>query len=139
MTVPSSYTPEELATYMHAVLGKTARVLGWTVQGSYDEAVNDAAILCGVSDVAAVSDIEKLRAAARLAVWRAVEADTAANFRFATDQQSFDRQQVHGHAVAMVKRARVEAMRHGVELAVTATPIRHIDPYTVVPDSERRR
>lgn len=139
MAFPHSYDEGELASYMHAVIGKTAGVLGWTAPESYREAVNDALLAYGVTDIAEATDITRLRACARLAVWQAVADDTAAFYTFATDQQRFERRQVHEHANAMLTRARVTAMRHGIGLTIEADPIERIDPYTVVPDSERRR
>lgn len=137
MAVPSSYDEHDLADYMHSVLGKTATILGWTTD-SYAEAVNDAALLYGVSDVADATDIAKLRACARLAAWQAVEADTVGYHDFSEDQQSFRMHQVHVQAVAKVKEARREAARHGVNtVAMTTTTIRRISPYDVVEDSER--
>ena len=138
MPVPVSYTEEELVAYQHAVLGKTATVLDWTVSGGdYDEAVIDALVLYGVSTIAAATDIDKLRACARLAVWRAVAADTAGYNDVAEDQQSFKLSQVHDHAASMVKRERVNAIKYGIEYEVTVERIRHINPYVVVDDSVR--
>ena len=138
MAVPTTYSEEELADYMHAVLGKTASIIGWSSPDSYDEAVTDAAIMAGVSDVASATDIPKLRACARLAVWQAVEADTVGYHDFSEDQQSFRMHQVHIQAVAKVKEARREAARHGVNaVEMTSVTIKRISPYDVIADSER--
>lgn len=139
MAVPTSYTDDELAGYMHAALGATAVTLGWSVVESvYAEPVNDALILYGVSDISDATDIDKLRAAARLAAWRAVAAETATNFRFRAGQQSFDRQQVHEHALAMITASRTEAMRHGIEHTLGHVPVFHRhDPYAYRTDAER--
>lgn len=138
MAVPTAYSEAQLADFMHSVLGKTASIIGWSSPDSYTEAVYDAAIMAGVDDVADTTDVAKLRACARLAVWQAVEADTVGYHDFSEDQQSFRMHQVHIQAVAKVKEARREASRHGINaVAMTSTTIRRISPYDMVEDSER--
>lgn len=77
MTVPASYTEQELKEYMAATLGeKAAKLLDWTVaEGHYDEAATETAFAYGVDDVAEVSgreNIRRLRAIARRELWRSV-------------------------------------------------------------------
>lgn len=137
MSVPAAYSEQDLLTYLVALLGKTATDLGWTT-ANVAEAYTDTLILYGVSSVGSATDIGKLRACARLAAWRAVEAETAPNYHFSTDGQSFHREQIHEHAVAMVKRARVEAQRHGIEHSVSTLRVtRRDDPYVTLTDDER--
>lgn len=136
MSVPASYDQHEITYYMHSTLGKTAEALGWAPPNSYEEAVTDTLLLYGVDDIASATDIEKLRACARLAAWQAVEADTAGYFQFSTDGQSFHREQIHQQATAMVKRERVKAMRYGVGLTVSSTPVTHAHDPFVYSESE---
>ena len=45
MSVPVAYTAENLAGYMHSVLGpNVTNVLGWSAPDSYDELVIDAIV-----------------------------------------------------------------------------------------------
>lgn len=118
MSVPASYDANTLAEYMESVLNRTASIIGWTAPDDYAEAVNDAALLCGVDDVAGESNVGKLRAAARVALWEAVAAHTAGYHDFSEDAQSFRMHQVHQQAVAQAKQARKDAARYGVGGAV---------------------
>ena len=132
MSLPTSYDAIGLGAYMATVLGKTGTALGWETADDYAEAVNDALLLYGrVTDIAEATDIEKLRACARLAVWQAVEADTVAYYDLTMpDGIRAERNQIHQQSVAMVKRERARAMRHGVGFSVTSTAVTHAnDPF----------
>lgn len=128
MPVPAAYDEPQLAGYMMAVLGATADALDWDAS-DLDEAVLDSLILYGVSDITNATDIDKLRACARLALWRAVEAATAGNIDFAEDAQRFNDAQIHDHAVAQVKKARVEAVKFGVDHSIGVLRTRRRDDY----------
>lgn len=144
MALPASYTEITIGQYMHTLLGGVATVLGWTEPNSgsleqYSEPINDTLIMVGVDDIADATDIEKLRAAARLAVWDKVVDETATYYPFATDQQRFDRDVIHQQALGRLKEARIQAFKHGINYEVGVTPItyRH-DPYNAaIPDDER--
>lgn len=136
MSVPASYTAEELADYLAAVLGKTATVLGWT-SDSYDEAINDALLLYGVDAIGDATNIGKLRACARLALWQAVEADTVGYHDFSEDQQTFRLHQVHQQATAQLKQARKEAARYGIGgLAMSSVAMTRTSPFDVTSDTD---
>lgn len=138
MSVPAAYTAEQLTTYMLAALGQTATALGW-IADDLDEAVIDTLILYGVTEIASATDIDKLRACARLALWRAVEAATAGNIDFAEDQQSFKDSQIHAQAVEQVKRARINAAKHGVDHSIGILRVRRRDdPYKFLTDAQRK-
>jgi hypothetical protein len=138
MPAPASYTETTLADFQLVALGPLAAVLGWTttVEPAVVEAVNDALLAYGVADAAEATDIPKVRALARLTIWRAVARATAGNYRFSTDGQSFDRQQVHEHALAMIAEAEREggAVGAGPGMLV-ASVVRDdaSDPYAVHP------
>lgn len=77
MALPTSYTEAALKTYADGehVLGKIADIFRWTVAGGdYDEIVNDALGLYGentIANITGVENVKKLRAATRVAAWRA--------------------------------------------------------------------
>lgn len=110
MAAPSSYTEATLKAYMHGVTGNLAskEILNWTVaSGSYDEAVNEALLSYGTSDIATIQgadNLRLLRALARRELWRAVVQATAGQFdyRHADSGALYDRSQIHKHALAML-------------------------------------
>jgi hypothetical protein len=140
MPVPTSYSESQFAAYLVTTLDTLEQVLNWD-QGDprVREAVADALLDYGVSDIADATDIRKLRALGRRAIWRAVANATAGFYAF-TDvgQQQFSRQQIHDHAVAMLKQAEVESLEWSLSYAASSSTISRItDPYIVLPDSER--
>jgi hypothetical protein len=145
MPLPASYSELTFADYLTSQIEKVASVLGWDA-GSVQviEAVNDALLDLGETDIATVTDFRGLRALGRRAIWRAVAQATAGNYSF-TDvaQQKFDRQQINAQALAMLKVAEGDCQALGVGVDETAFAVqvmrvvRPSDPYTVLPDSER--
>jgi len=132
MPVPTSYDESTLAAYMRTVIGPLADVLGWTETAAYAEPIAETLLALAIADLADVTDrrdIQRLRAVARREVWRAVAGATAGNYRFSTDQQSFDRQQVYEHAQAEYQRAARECQAlgigGGVAGAITTIPVRY--------------
>lgn len=140
MPAPTSYTEETLASFCVRQLGQVATALGWLPESPrVADAVHDALLAYGASTIADATDVPKLRALARLAIWRAAAAETAGHYRFGADQMSFDRQQVHAQARAMVADAEREAAALGVgpsALVVTAV-VRPDDYYAYLPDELR--
>lgn len=141
----STYASDlELASYMHRVLGNTATVLDLSpANGDYDEAVSDAVAAYGADDVSSISgrdNLRKLRALARREVWRAVRDSTAAHYRFAADNQTFDRQQIHEHAADMFRQAEIDCYEFGVNYAAEVDRVHFVhDPYAFVEDQDRTR
>jgi len=139
MAPPTAYTTAELATFALAQLDALATALAWTTaSASVTEAVNDAVLAYGVADVADATDIPKLRALARVSIWRAVARATVGYYRFGADQMSFERGQVHEHALAMIGEAEREATALGVGVGsslIVATVVRDSDsdPYAAHP------
>jgi hypothetical protein len=147
MALPASYTEQTIAQYMHNTLGQTATLLGWAdpaggVVSPYDEAVNDALLLYGVSNISTATDIAKLRAAARLAIWRRVVDWSYGFFDFATDGQRFDLGELRELALKRLAKAEQEAAGEGIDVG-NAPPVQMAsifysnDPYIVVDDDER--
>lgn len=145
MAVPTSYTDLTFAAYLATQVEQVAGPLGWDV-GSVQvlEAVNDALLDLGVSDIASVTDIRGLRALGRRAIWRAVVQATSGNYAF-TDvaQQTFNRQQVNAQAREMLKIAESDCEALGLSAAASVAAVkiyrvsRPHDPYTVLPDEVR--
>jgi len=134
VAAPTTYTEATLAEYMHTALGAIATSLGWTVAGdSYDEPVNDALLLYGADDIASISgraSITKLRALARLAVWRKVVTETAGDYNFSADGGSYSRAQVNEQARQVVADLEYETAAYRTEHAATTQRVDFIhDPY----------
>lgn len=145
MPAPTTYSEALLADYQVSALGDLAAVLGWDAGSSQVlEAVNDALLDYGASDIASITgsdNLRKLRALGRVAIWRAVAGATAGFYSF-TDvaQQKFDRDKVHKQAVEMLEVAQSEARALGADptYSVSILSVRRTDdPYAVLPDEER--
>lgn len=138
MPAPTAYTEPELCQFLVLQLGELAPALAWVPEDPrVQEAVTDALLAYGAATIAAATDIAVLRAHGRVAIWRAVARATAGHYRFGADQMTFDRAQVHEHAVAMLAEAEREAGAAGAGPAlVVATVVRDSssDPYSVHPD-----
>lgn len=125
MAIPSSYTEFTLASYMLTVTTNVAAALGWDAD-NFEEAVNDALVAYGVTDIADATDIAKLRAIAKVEAWRAVVDGTAADIEFTADGANFKRNQMHSQALAALERAQAEAVAKGyisLEPAIEAPAI----------------
>lgn len=132
MALPSSYTESTLRDYMLSITANVAGALGWTAS-SFTEAVNDALVGYGVSDIADATDIAKLRSLAKLEAWRALADATVADYNFSADGGSYSRQQLHQQAVAALQRAEAEAVARGYAdafaPAIALGSLVHSDPY----------
>lgn len=118
MAQPTSYTEATLKSYMDTVIGEMADVLGWTVgAGDFDESLNDALNLYGeqtIGDISGQANIQKLRALARVAVWRNVKQAVAAFFNFRDPAGAqYSRAQLREAAEAALVDAESEAMANG--------------------------
>lgn len=136
MAALEPYTALKFKGYLHRILSHTAVVLGWSVDGSdYDEILNDTLIALGVDDVASITDnadLKMLRAVGRYFLWQAVAAATVGDYQFSADGGSYNRQQVHDHALKMLAQAESEAAYYGVVDAYNVTVSNvayHRDPY----------
>lgn len=131
MPVPTAYTEDSLAAFMHAALRDVATALGWSVAaGDYDEPVTDALIAYGEDDIADATDIQKLRALARVAVWQAAVDATVGDYDFSADGGSYSRSQLHAQALARLAQAQQQAAAYMDDMLVgTATITHHNDPW----------
>ena len=140
MAAPTTYTEGQLMLYMVAVLGETADVLGWRrADGDYVETVNDVIIDYGVDAIADATDIAKLRALARRAIWKAAVAGLTPRYDFSTDGQSFQRSQMLTHAKEALARAEADALVYGFAgYDVRVDRVLHKnDPYVHLPEEVR--
>lgn len=108
----TAYTDLTLAEYMQAVTRNVAAALGWSAD-DFAEAVTDALIAYGVTDLEDATNIPKLRALARVEAWRAVADGTAADYNFSADGGTYSREQLHKHAVEALGRALERAAAYG--------------------------
>lgn len=145
MAAPTSYTEEALAIYMRdGVLKELSTALGWTlVPDDYQEAINEALLMMevdSISEVSGRSNIQKLRYAAQIAVWRQVISATTGDYNFAVDGERYDRSQVNEQAHKALALAESDAMAFGLmpNYQVTIDNMKYIhDPYQYIPDDER--
>lgn len=93
MPIPPSYTETTLADYMVTCLGKVASVLG-LVSASFAESVNDVLIQYGVSNISAATQIDKLRALAKVAAWKKAVEEVSVSYDFEADNASYNRSQM---------------------------------------------
>ncbi|MFW6182848.1 MAG: hypothetical protein ACOC8X_03555 [Chloroflexota bacterium] len=123
MAIPTGYTEDELAQYMHETLGAddVARQLDWTPEeGHYDEAVFETLMAYGTDDIESITglqNIRRLRAIARRELWRLVMQRTVHQRDTNTEGGNDAHSQVHRHAREMFKMADKD-----VEPAFTAAP-----------------
>lgn len=136
MAVPVAYNEAELMAFMRSTLGATATVLGWTDLSPYYEPLNDTLIAYGADDIADATDVQKLRALARVAVWQRVVDVTAGNIDFRMGDQSITSSQAHAQAQQNLRRATIQAKPYDSAYAVTRTGITYSnDPYRTIETS----
>lgn len=138
MPLPAAYTDDALAAFVVRELGLVATQLDWVAETPrVAEAVIDAVAAYGTASAAQATDIAKLRALARVAAWSAAVGATAGNYAVAADGQSFDRQQVHDHARAMLAEAERAASALGVgPAAAVVGRLDRWEPYSYRPSAE---
>lgn len=134
MPLATSHSEMSLAAYMRSLIGgEMEQALVWSVgdadPGSYTRAVHAALRLVGATDIASVTDMGALEAAARLAVWTLAAQHLAALPRTATTEIGSDLESLYTHANEQRKQARQDAMRTGVGYVVASTAIRYTDAY----------
>jgi hypothetical protein len=138
MAVPTSYTEESFAAYLHSLIPDLVGGLGWSVElDSYAEIVNDTLLALDVDDIAALvgrQAIGRLRAQGRYALWQAVSRAIAGNrFDYEDLSGKFTRSQIHQQVqleLATARQAAPVPRTAGPAYAVTRQPIRRPnDPY----------
>lgn len=141
MAIPTAYTENEAATYVHGELGPVATALGWTVADSYGEVVNDTLLEMGLSDVSEVTGSELIsafRALLLLFAWRKVARAVALDVDFSADGTEISRSQAHDMATAEIKRLEGVTSRWQRDNFVSVQRIdRPHDPYADWDDTER--
>jgi hypothetical protein len=133
MSVPVVYSDARLVRSMQAWLGSLRDVLDLP---GYEDAVIATKSMLGVSDLADVTDIEKLRRYGRYAAWDAVVQATAGKFDVSTDGQSLSRSQQYDHAVAQLARAYAGLSAYIPAGGLMVATISYSDPYSVSSDEE---
>ncbi|HLE52704.1 MAG TPA: hypothetical protein VI755_11615 [Anaerolineales bacterium] len=144
MAIPAAYTEKTLGQYMQTLLGKVASALALTAgpsdAGDFSEAVNDAVLACGTTDISTITglaNITKLRALARVAAWRYVVDNFAALYDFSADGGSYSRSQLFKQAKESLVLAQQAALPYdpAYQAQVVAIDQKH-DPYAYRPEDE---
>ena len=132
MALPSSYTESALRDYMLASVGTVGSMLSLTAS-SFTEAVNDALVAYGVTDIALATNIAKLRGIAKVEAWRLIVTTTVGEYNFSADGGTYSREQLHKHAVDALARADADAVSRGYmdsgAPTITVGSMKHTDPY----------
>jgi hypothetical protein len=131
MPVPTSYTEAQLAAFMHSQLGDFPALFGWTSDlANYQETVNETMIAYGVSTIASATNIQKLRALARVEAWKQVLAKLANKHGFQADGATFNRQQMYEMAKQNLDKVETDALvfMDGYQIT-TGTVTWSNDPY----------
>ena len=134
MPVPDAYTEEALAAAMNQWVSTTAVLLGWSVDdGSYDDPIIDALSWYGVTDIANATDVKKLRALARVAVWESAASALASSVDWSRGAESVRSSQAYENALKQLAAARKRAADEGYTIgpvaALVVSDIVYHDPY----------
>lgn len=139
MPLPTSYTEESLAQFMHTTLGTIATDLELEEPagelGAYAEAVYEALFNYGASDIATITgtyNVRRLRVLAEVEAWRLVVYLTSGDFDFSADGGSYKRSQINAQARESLKMVEAKAVQLGAntDYAVGIDRLDHIhDPY----------
>lgn len=142
MPAPSTYSESQLAQYMHDILGETAVVLGLDpTTDDYQESINETLLEMGVSlisEITTVDDIRRLRTLARRNAWKHVVSTTAGNYAFSADGGTYNREQIHAHALNNLALAEADAAEYSdrYRIQIDRIDYKH-DPYQYRPEDER--
>jgi basic membrane lipoprotein Med (substrate-binding protein (PBP1-ABC) superfamily) len=118
MSVPSAYTEAELQAFMLATLRDIASVLAWTGP-ELAEAVTETLISYGVDDIADATDIQRLRAHARVQAWTAAADALAAQSDYEADGGNYKTSQMYAQALKQL--AAAQSALAAIESAETAS------------------
>lgn len=140
MPVPTSYTEEAFAVYLHGVLSTTAVELGWdadgTTTGDYTEIINDTLIACGVAvidELSGMADVTQLRTLGRYYAWQAAVEALVVEHNLSADGATLQRETVFKQAQQMLNQAADKASAYGIgpygDYTATITEVAHNDPY----------
>lgn len=135
MPVPTSLTETQLKTFLVTELGDVGTALGWTTTTpQLVQAVSDAEVLLGVSDVATETNIPRAWAAGRVAIWRAAIRSLGAQFQYSADGQSYSRQQLQAMAKDSLAMAEADLAEQGGGASIKVDRVTYADPYAALPD-----
>lgn len=142
MPPPLVYSESIFADYLASVLDKLADALGWDASDPrVQEAVTDALLEYGESTISAITggtNIRRLRALGRRAIWRAVVQATAGDYTMTDNGQTLERAQMQAQALKALELAEYECIEFSPTYVASVLAIsRPHDPYRVIPDSER--
>ena len=137
MSVPMVYTEASLIAFMTTVLGPTGDALPETIRDAvYQEALIETLLSYGVGDIVNATDVQKLRALARVAIWQAVVDATAGRYDISADGQSLSRSQLHQQARQSLRAAKQTAARYDDAYAVVMASARYTsDPYLTIEEA----
>lgn len=145
MSVPTTYTEQTFAQYLHSILSKTALELEWSAGdgsdvGNYGEIINDTLIACGVTTIAEMSGIDavqKLRIVGRYYAWQAAVEALVVEHNLAADGASLQRETVFKQAKMMLDMAADKVGDYGIgpygdSYSIEILSVSRHDPYQPV-------
>lgn len=142
MAAPTAYTEVGLGQFMLHELGNVAGALGWVNAQQVQPAIDEALLVYGVADIASATDVRKLRALARVQVWRLAVQSLAADYDFRADGGDYKRSQLFDRASKALDRAVADAaeydpapVSYGAVVGVDSVVSIH-DPYVMLTDEE---
>lgn len=132
MALPSSYTETTFAQFLHRVLRDLADMLSWSVEGGdFDEIINDTLSAYGVDAISSATNIPKLRALGKLALWEAVLDAAIPEINYTADGTTMNREAIFQHVERKLNTARIDAMPYLPEsgYSIEVLSVHHDDPY----------
>lgn len=140
MPPPTAYTEAQLAAYLLKDLGEIAEVLGWTSQAQLQEAIHDTVLAYPAADIAACTDVTRVRALARVMAWRQAVGSLSARFDFSDNAGSYSRSQMLKGARDRLADAEYAASTYLPGMTVYVDPVpRSGDPYVPMTEAELTR
>lgn len=136
--VTLQYTEALLTRFMERALGDLKDEVGFTDDTFYLDAIEDTCLAYGVSDVVDATDVKKLRALARVCLWRDVLFKLTAMYDYSEEEEAAKRSQLYRQAES--------SLRVAERLAAPYDPLRSVqmgriiwksDPYQYLPDDKR--
>lgn len=108
MPVPTFTDETHFASYLTLVLGRGVMDDLGIDTPALLLPVHDALLDYGVTDIAAATNLQKLRALGKVRAWEYVASEYAAQYRVSSDNQTAERQQKWDHAKAMLANAKAD-------------------------------
>ena len=141
MPLPTSYTEDQICSFMLSELGTIATILDWSVSTpQVRDALWDTLIAYDVATVAAATNMHKLRTLARREAWRAAVKGLTDAYDFSSpDGSSRSRSQMVRQAEARLVEAAQAAKRYDLALALSSLRVHRVSPYGPQSDAERIR